>query len=194
MKSVKFFSLVFVISIPFWVIATITGHLPKEIPINLPISALMAFCPLIAVLILTHKEEKNRDIKNLIKRVFDYKKIKNKIWYIPIIFLMPAIIFLSYGVMWLLILPLPEPYIPLEMVPVFLLMFFISAIGEEVGWSGYIIDSMQNQWGALKASIILGGVGNMAHPAKYSIRSYSIMDIMAKPRYSRFTGNYRLAL
>lgn len=36
--------------------------------------------------------------------------------------------------------------------------FFVAALGEELGWSGYAIGPMQVRWGALKASIILGVV------------------------------------
>jgi Type II CAAX prenyl endopeptidase Rce1-like len=34
--------------------------------------------------------------------------------------------------------------------------FFIGALGEELGWSGYITDSLQKRWGALGASVLLG--------------------------------------
>lgn len=167
MKSLKFFLLVFVISIPFWLIGVLTGHLPKEIPISLPISSLMAFSPLIAALILTHREDKSNGMKNLLKRIFDYNRIKKKIWYIPVFFLMPGIMVLSYGLMVLIKLPLPEPHIVFQMIPVFFLVFFITAIGEEAGWSGYIIEPMQNQWGALKAGIILGLVWAAWHILPY---------------------------
>jgi hypothetical protein len=36
------------------------------------------------------------------------------------------------------------------------LAFFLAALGEELGWSGYIIDPMQDRWGALPAAIFLG--------------------------------------
>ncbi len=39
---------------------------------------------------------------------------------------------------------------------VMLLVFFVAALGEEVGWSGYVIDPMQVRWSALQASILLG--------------------------------------
>jgi hypothetical protein len=42
-------------------------------------------------------------------------------------------------------------------------VFFIGALGEELGWSGYAIDPMQNHWGALKASIILGLIWAVYH-------------------------------
>jgi hypothetical protein len=33
---------------------------------------------------------------------------------------------------------------------------FVAALGEELGWSGYAIDPMQNRWNALRASVLLG--------------------------------------
>jgi hypothetical protein len=47
----KFFLLVFVLSVPFWLLDIII-RFPEEISINLPVSSLQAFNPLIAALIL----------------------------------------------------------------------------------------------------------------------------------------------
>ena len=52
------------------------------------------------------------------------------------------------------VIPEPQPS-PLS-VFIFFFAYFIGAFGEELGWSGYIIDPLQNRYGALKASIILG--------------------------------------
>jgi membrane protease YdiL (CAAX protease family) len=46
-------------------------------------------------------------------------------------------------------------------------VFSVGAIGEEVGWSGYVINPMQNRMGALKASIILGSVWAIWHVVPY---------------------------
>ncbi|KYD08061.1 hypothetical protein B4135_4218 [Caldibacillus debilis] len=46
---------------------------------------------------------------------------------------MPAVMFLSYGVMRLTGSALPEWRIPLSMIPVFFVVFFIAAIGKEAG-------------------------------------------------------------
>jgi uncharacterized protein len=158
----KFFLLVFVLSIPFWLVDVLT-QLPKGIPINLPASSLMAFNPGIAALILTYRYKKSAGIKDLVKTVFDHKRIKRKRWYVPTILLMPAMLFLSYCVMYLVGLPLPQPNIPLLFVLILFPLFFISALGEEVGWLGYAIDPMQDRCGALKASIILGTVWGLWH-------------------------------
>jgi uncharacterized protein len=158
----KFFLLVFVLSIPFWLVDVLT-QLPKGIPINLPASSLMTFNPLIAALILTYRYKKSAGIKDLVKTVFDHKRIKRKRWYVPTILLMPAMLFLSYCVMYLIGLPLPQPNISLLFVLILFPLFFISALGEEVGWLGYAIDPMQDRCGALKASIILGTVWGLWH-------------------------------
>ena len=74
--------------------------------------------------------------------------------------------------MRLIELPLPTPYIPILLIPVLLVIFYIGAVGEEIGWSGYAIDPMQNRWGALKASIILGLIWATLHIVPY-IQTYN---------------------
>lgn len=115
-----FFLLVFALSIPFWLV----GSMAKQglpLPINLPVSALMFVCPLIAALILVYRENKLDGIKQLLKKTLDYRRIKPKIWYLPILLLMPVIMLLSYGVMRLIGRPLPEPQIPFPAIPLFFL-------------------------------------------------------------------------
>lgn len=157
-----FFSLVFVLSVPFWVVDVLT-QLPKAIPINLPISSLMAFNPLIAVLILSYRYNQSAVMREILKSAFDYKGIKRRKWYLPAIFLMPALMFLAYWMMHLIGMPLSEPKISLLQIVILFPLFFVSALGEEVGWLGYAIDPMQDQWGALNASIILGSVWGLWH-------------------------------
>lgn len=170
----EFFLLVFVLSIPFWLVDVLTQP-PKGIPINLPISSLMAFNPLIATtLILTYRYNKSAGIKELVKKAFDYRRIKKKRWHVPVIFLAPAMLFLAYWVMYLTGVPLPNPDIPILLVAILFPLFFISALGEEVGWLGYAIDPMQDRWGALKASIILGTVWGLWHLWGYIELNYGL--------------------
>ena len=42
-------------------------------------------------------------------------------------------------------------------------MFFIAAIGEELGWSGYAIDPLQDRFGALGGALLLGVVWAVWH-------------------------------
>ena len=178
MKTLKFFLLVFALSIPFLMLVFIAPDTTRIFPIKLPISSLMAFCPILAAIIVVYKESKPGGIQELLKKAFDHKKIKEKKWYIPIIFLMPVIMLMSYWLMQMAGASLPKPQIPLLSAFLFFFIFLIGAIGEEVGWSGYAIDPMQNKWGALKASIILGLVWAIWHIIPYSQAHQSFMWII----------------
>lgn len=159
-SPLKFYLLVFTLSIPFWIFGSVSA---KWLPMDLPLIALMFFCPFLAALILTYREDGTGGIRRLLKRVFDYKRIKQKTWYLPIIFLMPIIMLLSYWVMRLMGRPLPETHVPFQSIPILFIMFFIAAACEESGWMGYVFEPMLNQWNALKASIILGTVWAIWH-------------------------------
>ena len=71
-SPLKFFILVFVLALPFWLLGAFVTHVP--LPIHLPLSALQFVCPIIAAFILVSREEKHGGIKRLLKRVFDLKK------------------------------------------------------------------------------------------------------------------------
>jgi uncharacterized protein len=153
---INFFALVLALSIPFGILGALGPDTTKILPIKLSTSALMTFCPLIAAAILVYKKQKMPGVKQLLKLSFDFKKIKNKKWYIPVVFLMPLIALLSF---WYLNITggiEREPQPSSLSVFIFFFVFFIGAIGEEVGWSGYIIDPLQSRYGALKASLVLG--------------------------------------
>jgi len=160
-SPLAFFVLVFALALPFWLLGAFVKNVP--LPINLPISALQFICPLIAALILVYREEKLGGVERLLKRVFDFKRIKHKIWYIPTIFLMPLNMVLSYGVMLLLGRSLPEPFLSLQLIPIFFVIFFLAAACEEVGWTGYVTDPLQNRWSALTTSLILGSIWAIWH-------------------------------
>ena len=152
--------LVFALSIPIWIVGGLTG---LQLLPGLPFGALMTFCPVIAAVILVYRERRFAGVSALLKRSFDFWRIKAKAWFIPVVLLMPVVMILSYGVMRVLGLPLPTPKISLLSGLTLFPVFFIAALGEELGWSGYIIDPMQKQWGALRASILLGVIWAVWH-------------------------------
>ena len=166
-SPLKFFLLVFAFSIPFWILGAVAVDLTKVLPIKLPISSLMTFCPLLAAMVLVYKESKLYGVKQLLNRAFDFKRVKEKTWFIPIIFLMPFITLLSYWFMNIAGVSMPDPQTPLFAALIFFFIFFIGAIGEEIGWMGYVIDPLQNRWGALKAGIILGTIWAIWHIIPY---------------------------
>jgi uncharacterized protein len=166
-KTINFFVLVFALSIPFWILGFIGPDTTKLLPINLPISALMTFCPMIAAAILIYRKQKMLGVKQLLKQVFDFKKMNNKKWYVPIVLLLPIIALLSFWYVKSTRILIPSTTFSLLSICIFFIAYFIAAIGEELGWSGYIINPMQNKYDALKASIIVGIIWAVWHIIPY---------------------------
>ncbi|CAA7602587.1 CAAX protease self-immunity [Acididesulfobacillus acetoxydans] len=155
-----FFALVFALAIPFWVMGGLTG---RQLLPGLPIDALMAVCPVLAALILSYHENGSVGAKVLLKRAIDYKHITLKRWYVPTLLLMPFVMVLSFDVMRLEGTPVPIPQIPIVQTLILCILFFVGALGEELGWSGYVIDPLQHRLGVLQASIVLGAVWAIFH-------------------------------
>lgn len=154
-SPLKFFLLLFALSIPFWLAGALTAF--QLLP-GLPVSSLGAFCPAAAALILVYRENGTAGMRELLKRSFDCKRIRAKIWYATIILLRPGIMLLSYGLMRWTGVPVPAPQFTVVDVFILLVAFFVAALCEELGWSGYAIDPLQERWNALEAAILLGFV------------------------------------
>ncbi len=155
-----FFLLVYALSVPFWLLGAVTGI--ALLP-GLPIAALMAMCPAIAALLLVYKVGRRTGVVALLGRSFDYARIQSKIWYLPAILLTPMVAVLSYGAIRWTGTPIPAArFSPLSAVLLFM-VFFVAALGEELGWSGFAIDPLQKRWGALNASIVIGIVWAVFH-------------------------------
>jgi len=155
-----FFLLVFVLSIPIWLV----GGARLPLPVNLPVSALTTFVPMLAAAILSFRRQGAKGMKELFQKAWDYRKIGNKAWYFPIIFLAPFLYFLSFIVMSVTGRPLPAPiHIPVLWLPVFLVLYLISGAGEELGWSGYATEPILTRWGILRAGFLLGIIWAIWH-------------------------------
>jgi membrane protease YdiL (CAAX protease family) len=168
-SPLKFFILVYALSIPLWVINVI---FPIKLPVdNLPVTDIVAtFTPMIAASILLYREKKLLGVKNLLKRTFDYKRITKKVWYVPIILLIPLIYVLTYEIMYFLGLPVPNVWKPPLLTPLLFIALFFAAAGEELGYTGYVTDPMQARYTALTASILIGLIHGAWHfPSEISI-------------------------
>jgi membrane protease YdiL (CAAX protease family) len=59
--------------------------------------------------------------------------------------------------------PLAAPQVSVATAVVMFLGFFVAAFGEELGWSGYAIDPLQERWQALPAAVVVGVVWAVWH-------------------------------
>ena len=171
-SPLTFFVLVFGLSVPSWWVGAMTDF---QLMPSLSVSVLMAFCPMAAALLLVGREFGMEGMRSLLARSFDFKRVTDKRWYLPILLLMPLVSVVVYGLMHALDLPLPASPKPAQstaqmlgvfpIIPALLMFgaFFVGALGEELGWSGYVLDPLQRRWGALQAGLILGAVGIAWH-------------------------------
>jgi len=164
-KSLRsFWGLVFLISAGFWLLGALTAtSLPKEASTDLPISSLMIVSPITAALILVFRQDGLAGVRQLLKRSIDKTGIKNKIWYLPILLLMPATMILVNKFVVGIQVPDSDRRYSLIMMLVTCFLFLIAAILEEVGWQGYAFEPMQARWNALTASLILGTIWALWH-------------------------------
>lgn len=159
-SPLSFFLLVFTLSIPFWLAGAMSD---LQLMPGLSVSALMAFCPMAAALLLVHRQGRGAGVAELLRRSFDYSRIRSKRWYVPVLFLMAGVNLAVYGLMRWLDMPLPAPQIRLPAAALVFVAFFVGALGEELGWSGYITDPMQQRWNALQIGLLLGLVAVVWH-------------------------------
>jgi membrane protease YdiL (CAAX protease family) len=162
-SPITFLFLVFALSLPFWLAGALTSF--QLLP-ALPVSGLAFLCPVTAAAILVFREHKAADMKEWLKTAFDFTRVKAKIWYVPILLLMPCIMLLSFAALRLMGVPVPVPPFSAGSVGTILALFvafFVAALGEELGWSGYTTDPLQERFGALGAALLIGGVWAVWH-------------------------------
>lgn len=102
-------------------------------------------------------------MKELLGRIFDFKRITRSRWYLAIILLSPLIFLLSLAWIVLLGMRVSPVLTPLVALPAVFPLFFLLAAGEEVGWMGYAFESMEAPDSALRAALVLGMIRAFWH-------------------------------
>jgi uncharacterized protein len=155
-----FFTLVLGLSVPFWLLGAYSRAMLMP---GLSVSALMTVCPMIAALLLVYREGGTAGVMQLLRRSLDFHRITDRRWYIPILLLMPSISIGVYALTRWLKMPMPAPQVSVVPAMLMFIAFFVGALGEELGWTGYALEPMLAKWSALRAGVTLGVVGVMWH-------------------------------
>jgi membrane protease YdiL (CAAX protease family) len=155
-----FFLVVFALAVPFWVLG---AEWDIQLLPGLPIAALMFVCPALAAVILSWREHGAAGVSAQLKRALDYGRIRSAVWLAPILLLKPALAAAAWGIMRLQGTPVPVPHFEILPALALIVVFFIAALGEELGWSGYALDPLQGRWDALRASLVLGAAWAVFH-------------------------------
>ena len=161
-----FFLLVILLSIPLYVLGAHGDRLP--IATFLPLSALMAFIPMIAALVLITRESGPKAARQLLVRALDYHEIKGVAWVLAALILMPIMALTGYGVLRIEGRALPSAqFFSVAEIVAFSLMFFIGAIGEELGWQGYAYARLRDGKSAINAALVIGAIWALWHVIPY---------------------------
>lgn len=169
-RSLKnFFLLLFALSIPLWIVGSISE---VQIFPGFNLYQLSLAMPMVTALILIYRESGKAGVIALLKRTYDFRLIKAKVWFIPMLLIYPSMGFVAYLILRYSGTSIPEPQFSWAIVFAFIAIFFMT-YGEELGWTGYAIDTMQQRWSALKAGIVLGLVWAGVHVPIFFINGYS---------------------
>lgn len=130
----RFLALVFALSIPIWILGSL---FEIQLLPGLPIGAIAAFTPSIAATTMVYRKGRFLAVRRLLRRSFDIGRIRDKKWYVLIVLFNPAVAILSFQIMRGMGVAVPNlPPITLAAVPL-CIIFFIAALSEEIGWTGY---------------------------------------------------------
>lgn len=157
----RFFALAVALFVPFWALGFL-ARVPG-LPMNLPLSALGTFCPLVAAIILARRRGPSGEAGRLLGRIFDVGRLRRWTWLLPAALLMPAVMTLSFLAMRWTGSDLPLPHVRPLAIPLLLAVYFVAAAGEEVGWTAYATDALQATRSALTTALIVGAMWVAAH-------------------------------
>lgn len=173
-----FFLIAFAFTWLFWILEALAmrGMLGTSIFVDFLVGPdnPAAWGPLVAAFLLTYLSARKVGVIKLLKRGVDFRF--NKIWWLPTLFLMPAI---TGGALLLAILSgetIPElTWLsnPLTLVvgsySFIYLLFLGGPLQEEFGWRGYALPRLQARFNALVSSLILGLMWGLWHLSYFFI-------------------------
>lgn len=134
---VSFLLLLFGLSTPCWVLGAIydVQIFPGFKLFQLPLAM-----PMVAALILIYREKGKTGIITLLKRIYDFRNFKPKIWLLPILLVSPSIGIFDYWVLRLSGASIPSPNLSIAVILGYCTVFLMT-YGEELGLTGYLVET-----------------------------------------------------
>ena len=169
----------------FFVLTLIIGWFPWYMGRG----SLIIAAPSIAALIVALLAYGWNGILEILRRLGRWKA--NWRWYVFILFSPAVLYFLAVGIH--VLLGGTAPQFPLlrenQQMILMVFVFFLlpwqsSAFLEEVGFRGYALEKLQNKWGPLVGTLILGAFFGAWLPPKESLVSMIIWNLSVHPSYN----------
>lgn len=168
---VTFVLLEVALSIPFWGVGALAsaGVIPDQVLLR----ASWSLTPMIAASILVWREAGRPGIAALFRRVLDVRRSSSRAWYLVVFLLGPAIVLTQYGLALLSGSDVPTP----QLTPLVLISYlglFLITPAEELGWTGYVLDTAQERWSALQAGLVTGAIWASVHAPVWLLAGQSL--------------------
>ncbi|GAA4287627.1 CPBP family intramembrane glutamic endopeptidase [Georgenia daeguensis] len=181
-----FLASVALLSAVFWALDPLLGDpLGALTGTDLPASALMFLVPGAAAVALTWRRGGRPAVRRLLTTATRRPRPRSRLWYVPTLLLMPAVVVASYAVVRLAGLPLPQQIVvPWAAVPVLLALYLVSGWCEQLGWTAYATDPLQARLGALGAALVLGLAWALIHVIPYAQAGHGTRWILGQCLYT----------
>jgi uncharacterized protein len=131
----------------FYVVGPLLGSLSAVTKSNVPAAALMFVCPTIAAVVLARRSRRTREL-------FGTLRLPRLPWY----FWLAAVLVLPVAVIWASVLSGVDDFAMPSLLSAGLLalIYLVSALGEEIGWTGYALPRLLSIHGEFASALILG--------------------------------------
>lgn len=148
----KFFSLMFLISTPFWVLGALSDDMLLP---GLPLSALMVVCPVMIASALVSRDGGRSALWKFLAQSIDVHKMYRWTW-IAALGTMPLVMVLSGGIQIAAGTDLPPMEFEVGQALFLFAVFFLAATAEELGWTGFATSPLLKVYGFLGSGLIIG--------------------------------------
>ncbi|KXS12864.1 hypothetical protein M427DRAFT_389895 [Gonapodya prolifera JEL478] len=148
------------LSVPFWILHQLR---PIALLPGLPLSALAALAPSVSAVYLQYTRNGKDAAILLLNRSSDLRRLHHPMWLLAHIGLNPLVTLAAYKTMQLRGTLLP-PFSPVNAkTAALLVVFFVFALGEEIGWSGYAVEPCVSALGTFAGGALLGAITSAWH-------------------------------
>ena len=169
-----FFMLVLALAVPLFALGRFAWVIESlKVPVT---DLLLGFTPLIAAAILIFRSDKAVGLISFFRHTVDFGGLARTRWLWFALGLAPLIYALATLCLRLLGHS-GSPEVNWQQLPLLAIVMFLLAIGEEAGWTGYLLDPLQQRFGALGASLIIAVPWWLGHIPSIIAIGGSALDI-----------------
>lgn len=154
-RPLLFLALVTAMSLPFIGLGAVVDSV-RVGALGLPASAVMFLVPVLAAVLLVYRDEGRTAVWALLRRAFDYSAAPHKVWYLAAAGLPVVAAVAAHGIARGFDEADGGVPIALAALPFVVIATWFAATCEELGWTGYATDPLQQRWGPAWTGIALG--------------------------------------